>query len=194
MAPAISPVMSTHETTSTSEIDARILGSSSPNAPFRQIESVPCGNLGKRQSGRLLVGKSSSGFTLVEVMIFMALLTILMVCAAASLSSGTWISHRLSDYTAAMAVVEAKVEDIRNATYNPPNSPFTSSTVVLTNASSIALNQAGTTFIIPGTVTSTITPIASGHLVTVSGTFQIKKTPLTVTMQTVVNQYSAGQQ
>jgi len=58
----------------------------------------------------------------------------------------------------------------------------------------IALDQAGTTFVVPGTVTSVITPVTNGHLVTVSGTFQTRRTPITVTLQTVVNKYSAGQQ
>jgi hypothetical protein len=127
-------------------------------------------------------------------MIVTALLALLIVGAAGAICTGNLISRRMSDYTAAMAVVEAKVEDIRAATYNPPNSPFGSTAVTLTNASSIALDQAGTTFVVSGTVTSKIEPVASGHLVTVTGTFQTRRTPITVTMQTVVNKYSAGQQ
>jgi len=103
-------------------------------------------------------------------------------------------TRRTADYNAALAVVEAKIEDIRAATYNPPNSPWTSSTVSLTNSSSVDLNQAGVTFLVPGTVVSTITPVAAGHLVTVTGTFQEPRGALTISLQTLVNQYAAGQQ
>jgi len=171
--------------TAKSRIAMRLTGASIPNALFRPREVAPCRNSGHQSTG---------GYTLVEVMVVTALLTLLMVAAAGSISAGKLISTRLSDYTAAMAVVEAQIDNIRSTTYNPPTSPFTSSTVVLTNTSSIALNQAGATFIIPGTITSTIQPIASGHLVTVSGTFQTRGKPITVSLQTVVNTFAAGQQ
>lgn len=133
-------------------------------------------------------------YTLVEVMVVTALLAVLAVTVASSIYTGRMTTRRLADYTAAMAVVQAKVEDIRAATYNPPTSPFTSAPVVLTGTSSIALNQAGTTFVVAGTVTSRIEPVTSGHLVTVTGTFQTRRRPITVSLQTVVNKYSAGQQ
>ena len=163
----------------------RISGASTPNDLFGQIEVGRYRNLGNQ---------SARGYTLVEVMVVAALLTSLMVVAAGSIYSGNLVSHRLAAYTAGFAVVQAKVEDIRAATYNPPNSPFGASAVVLTNASSIALDQAGATFVVSGTVTSKIEPVASGHLVTVTGTFQTQRSPITVTLQTVVNKYSAGQQ
>ncbi len=138
--------------------------------------------------------RSTSGYTLVEVMVVVGLLALLIAGAAGAICSGNLISRRVSDYSAALAVVEAKVEDIRAATYNPPTSPFTASTVTLTNSSSIDLSQSGTTFTVTGTVTSVITPVTSGHLVTVTGVFQTRRAPLTITLQTVVNKFSAGQQ
>src|SRR6266571_4345874 len=80
-------------------------------------------------------------FTLMEVMVVMALMTILIVSGfSAVLSMKVW-SNRLAQYTAAMAAVEADVQDIRAATYNPPNYPFGSSTLNLTNNGSIMLNK-----------------------------------------------------
>lgn len=134
------------------------------------------------------------GYTLVEVMVVLALLTALIAGATGALYSSNLISRRLSDYTAAFAVVEAKLEDIRAGTYNPPNSPFGFTPVTLTSSTTIALDQAGVNFIVPGTLTSRIEPVASGHLVTVTGVFQTRRRPITVVLQTVVNRYSAGQQ
>jgi hypothetical protein len=127
-------------------------------------------------------------------MIVITLLSLVIAAATGVIYTGRLNARHSSDYTAALAVVQAKIADIRAATYNPPNSPFTSSTVVLNGVSSIALDQAGTSFTVSGTVTSTIQPVTAGHLVTVTGTFQTRRNPITVSLQTVVNKYSAGQQ
>jgi len=104
-------------------------------------------------------------------------------------------SKRVGDYTSVMRVAEAKIQDIRAVYYNPPNYPFTLGTVYVTNQNSISLNQAGTTFQIPGTVISKIDYEGSlGHLVTVTATFTTSRKPITATLQTVVNGYSGGQQ
>lgn len=125
----------------------------------------------------------------------MGLIGLLMVAAMGALFSMDLCTRRTADYNAALAVVEAKVEDVRAATYNPPTGTnFNSTTVCRTNSSSIALDKAGVTFQVPGTIVYTIQPIASGHLVTVTGTFQEPRQVLTVSLQTVVNVYSGGQQ
>lgn len=135
-----------------------------------------------------------AAFSLVEVLVVMGLAMILIVGGLGGLLGMNLCSRRTADYNAALAVVEAKVEDVRAATYNPPNSPWTSGTVYLTNSDSIALNQAGVTFKVPGTVITKIEPVGAGHLVTVTGTFTEPRRSLSVTLQTLVNKYSSGQQ
>lgn len=124
----------------------------------------------------------------------MLLLSILTIAGLGAIFSMDLCSRRLADHTAAMAVVEAKIQDIKAATYNPPNAPFGASTVYITNSDSISLNQAGTTFNVPGTLISEIKPVAAGHLITVTGTFQEPRGNITVQLQTLVNKYSGGQQ
>lgn len=141
-----------------------------------------------------LVRRPVHAFTLLEVMVVMTLLMALIIGVAAAVSTGNTASKRLSEYTAAMAVVEAKMNDIRVATYNPPNSPFGSTALTFTGSSSIDLNESGAQFTVTGTVTTKTEPVTAGHLVTVTGTFQTRRTPITVTLQTVVNKFSAGQQ
>jgi Tfp pilus assembly protein PilV len=141
-----------------------------------------------------VVGTGEQGFTLMEVLIVMGLVMMLIAVGMGAMFSMNLCTRRTADYNAALAVVEAKIEDIRAATYNPPNSPWTSSTVYLTNNTSVALDQAGVTFKVAGTVISTITPVAAGHLVTVTGTFKEPRGALTISLQTIVNSYSGGQQ
>jgi len=108
-------------------------------------------------------------------------------------------SRRTADHTAAISIVEAKLQDVLAATYNPPSTNFGAATIYKTNSDSISLNQAGTTFRVPGTLVTEIKPFASGglvigHLVTVTGTFREPRGPITISLQTVVNRFSAGQQ
>lgn len=139
-------------------------------------------------------GSEAAGFTLIEVMVVIGLTTILIVSTFGSILSMKINSSRTADYTAMMAIVEAKIQDIRVATYNPPNYPFGASTLYLTNSGSIALDKLGTTFYVPGTVVSKIEPVAAGHLITVTGNFFPPGVPISVTLQSVVNKYCGGQQ
>jgi len=152
----------------------------------------------RRESGSIRAAESwrpgEAAYTLTEVLIVVLLIGILTIAGFGAALSMDACSRRAGDYIAATAVVEAKVRTIQASTYNPPNANFGSSTIYLTNSDSIALNQAGTTFLVPGTLISKIEPVASGHLVTVTGTFQEPRRTLTVTLQTVVNRFSAGQQ
>jgi len=140
------------------------------------------------------ISRFAHAFTLIEVMVVMALLTILMIAGMGALYSMDLCSRRVADYTAATAVVEAKLQDIKAATYNPPNYPFQTTTVYVTNSDSISLDKVGTSFKVSGTLISEIKPVASGHLVTVTGTFQEPRGSLTVTLQTLVNKFSGGEQ
>ena len=134
-----------------------------------------------------------AGLTLIEVLIATVLLMILIIGTVGALYFNTQASYRVADRTAAMTLVQAKLEAVRAATYHPPDSPFGPSTLSLTNNDSIALDKAGARFLIPGTLITRIEPVTSGHLVTVSGKFATPGRPLTVQLQTVVNKYSGGQ-
>jgi type II secretory pathway pseudopilin PulG len=147
-----------------------------------------------------LFGKSrihQRGSTLVEVMVVMVCALIAITGAFYTVLYINYTGRRLADYSAATAIVEAKVEEIRAASYNPPTYPFTGSNVWLTNYESVSLSQNGTNLLVPGTIISKIHPITQGHLVTVTGTFTSPTTnldaPFSVSMQTVVNSFSGGQ-
>src|SRR4051812_21779755 len=120
---------------------------------------------------RRLAGKRHAAFALVEVVISMGLILVVVIAAVGGIIFMGQTSGRVGDYTAATSVARAKIEDIRAATYNPPNYPFQSTTLYLTNSDWISLDQAGATFKIPGTVISKIEPVASGHLITVTARF-----------------------
>ena len=119
---------------------------------------------------------------------------ILIISGMRGIMTLNMMSNRLGDYTAATAVVEAKMQGIRQATYNPNQAPFNSATMYFTNSHSIALNQIGTTLLVPGTIVSKFEPVSTGHLITVTGTFNGPGQPIVVVLQSVVNEFSGGQQ
>jgi type II secretory pathway pseudopilin PulG len=131
-------------------------------------------------------------FTLMEVMCTLVLVLLLIIAAISAITFLSQSSGRVADYAAAMAAVSGKLEAIRAATYKPPNSPFTASTVLLTNSARIALAKSGTNFLVSGSIVSEIKPMAGGHLVTVTGTFQTPQRPLSVSLQTLVNHFTGG--
>ena len=134
-----------------------------------------------------------AAFTLIEVMASVALLSILVTTCGIGIFTMLTMTGRTADYTAINAVVEAKVQDIRSATYNPPNYPWGTNTIFITNANAVALDQSGVSFKVNGTVLSKIEPAGtSGHLVTVTGTFISSSRPITISIQTVVNKFSGG--
>ena len=152
-----------------------------------------CGGSGLAVTRRV----QQRGFSLVEVLVVSALLTVVVLATAGGIITMQVSASRGADYNSGMAIVEARMNDIRSTFYNPPNLPFTNSTLYqITNSSSIALNQAGTTFLVPATVISKFQYLGptKGHLVTVTATFQSPKLPTTVSLQSIVNKYSQGQQ
>src|SRR5258706_906448 len=150
-----------------------------------KLKICSCNTLRVCAAGQRLYPRAQArAFTLIEVMVTMLLLSILTIAGMGAIYSMDLCSRRLADYTAATALVEAKIQDIKAASYNPPNAPFGASTVYITNADSISLNQAGTSFKVPGTLISEIKPVAAGHLITVTGTFQEPRGNLTIQLQT----------
>jgi len=140
--------------------------------------------------------RSTAAVTIVEAVFFLALSVVIMAAALGATIEMQIASARASQYLAGMAIADAKAQDVRGWPYPGTNFSFVANSVATyTNTGNISLNQAGTTFIIPGTVTTKIQYIGSlGHLVTVSAVFQTPRIPMTQTVQTVVNKFSGGQQ
>lgn len=135
------------------------------------------------------------GFTLVEMMIVVVVLLFLIAATLGSIFAMQVSTTRMADYNSAMALAEAKINDVRAIYYNPPISPFLTASTFTTNyQGSIDLNQAGTSFLVSGSIAVKIQYCGTlGHLVTVTVTANNPRKPLTVSLQTVVNKYSGGE-
>ena len=135
----------------------------------------------------------SAAFTLLEVLIASGLLLGLVLASMNALFVMDNSARRLAEMTSAMALVQGKLEEVRTNVYNPPLAPFTANATVTSNAVSIALDKGGTQYLMPGSLLTRIEPVASGHLVTVSASFNGLGTPVKAQLQTVINKFSGGQ-
>ena len=134
-----------------------------------------------------------SAFTLLEVLIASGLLLALVLAGMNALFVMDNSARRLAQLTSAMALVQGKLEEVRTNDYNPPLAPFTASATVTSNAVSISLDKGGTQYQVPGSLITRIEPVASGHLVTVSASFNSLGSPVQAQLQTVLNKFSGGQ-
>ena len=137
---------------------------------------------------------SRAAFTLIETLMVIALMGIVLLSGFAAITFNSQASSHLGDLTAVSGLVQAKLEAVRAATYKPPNTYFRSTVVWLTNDHSIYLAKNSAKYLLTGKIITKIEPVISGHLVTVTGLFPTPGRPTVVEMQTVVNQYSGGQQ
>jgi type II secretory pathway pseudopilin PulG len=132
-------------------------------------------------------------FTMVEVVVVMALLAVLVTAVFGEILSLRVMARRTAEMISGVELAEAEIHNIRAMDY-PGTNGFFSFTQTTTNISSVSLslNEAATSFNIPGTVIATAAPITWGHLVTVTVIFSQTNDPVTNCIQTVVNAYSGG--
>ena len=155
-----------------------------------------------------MLGRLSSwpavAFTLIEVLVTVALMLLLIATSFSALMFLNRSSASLSSQVAAMSVVHGQIEKISALTYNPGSGYFRSSGTNWTTTNGIFLSKSGTNLLVRGILTNVVTPytvstpdggnVTLGHLVTVTGTFYTPYAPTVVSLQTIVNKFSGGQQ
>jgi type II secretory pathway pseudopilin PulG len=149
-------------------------------------------NHGQRRRRRVRIGQR--GFTLLEVVIGIAMLLMLIVSAIGAITLLDRASRSQAEDTTALEIAQGKLEEFQATKYNPPVSPFVSSATWTTNQIILALNKTGTNTRAAGLLISKVEPVANGHLVTVSVKFtNMNVTPVTAQLQTLINHHSPGQ-
>ena len=133
------------------------------------------------------------GFTIVESVIVLGLISIMVIASLNTITLLDRSSRRQALHTTAMEIAQAKIEEIQSTTYNPPLAPFVSYTTNQTTNVILVLNKSGTATLVGGTLTAAISPSSQGHLVTVTVTTTNASQLLSVQLQTLVNRMSGGQ-
>ena len=130
---------------------------------------------------------------MIEVMVTTAILMVVISGGWIALSMFNLNVDRVADHTAANFVIEGELERVRTIDYNPPVSPFTAGVVTWTSNVFLSLGGNGSNYQQRAIMRTSTRPAANGHLVTVSLTYSNAFSPDNIWMQTVVNQFSAGQ-
>ena len=116
-------------------------------------------------------------------MFVMFLLGTLVLAALETMKLLDRSSRRQALHTTALEIAQGKIEELQSTAYNPPLAPFGSGTSNLTTSVTLALNKAGTSTLVPATMTTVIAPVSKGHLVTVTVTTTNANQPLSVQLQ-----------
>lgn len=132
------------------------------------------------------------GLSLVEVTIALTLMGLLMVSGLTAISTMHGTARRQGVYNSALALVESKQEWFRSQIYTPPTAPFLSTTNTITEVIPVTLSESAGTIVVNVTLTSTVSVVSSGHLVTVVATYTYQNKPATISTQTVINEHSVA--
>ena len=131
--------------------------------------------------------------TIFEILVVLVLMSILIIAGLNTLTLLDRSSRRQALHTSAMELAQGKIEELEAAAYSPPLSPFTAATNTFKTNIVLALSKSGTNTVVGGTMTTVISPVARGHLVTVSVATTNANQSLSVALQTVINQKSGNQ-
>jgi len=136
-------------------------------------------------------GSRKKGMTLVEVVVSLTLFFALSIGGLKAITSLHNLARSQSTYNSVLALVVGKQESFRSELYAPPTAPFTDSVVTQTETLSVSLDASGANEMVSVAMVSTITPVSSGHLITVAASYAINGRSATVSTETVFNEYSA---
>ncbi len=133
------------------------------------------------------------GFTLIEVLVVTFLMALLVIAGLNTVNLLDRSTRRQALHTTAMELAQGRIEELHALAYNPPLAPFGAATTTQATNVTLALTTAGTTAAVVGVMTTTITPLGSGHLVTVSVSATNANQPLQVELQALFNKKSGNQ-
>src|SRR5258705_13310601 len=139
------------------------------------------------------VKSRSSGFSLVEILFVIGLVSILTIAAFNSVTLLQRSSRRQALHTTAMELAQGKIEELLGTLYAPPLAPYYATNFSQSTNVTLSLDPTGTSNWLTGSMKTEIAPVAQGHLVTVTVATTNGSLPLNVRLQTIINGKSAGQ-
>lgn len=134
-----------------------------------------------------------AGFTLMEILVVMALLMMLVIAAISALTLLDRSSLRQAQHTTAVEVAQGRLDEILATKYEPPKVPFTSTNYTVTTNATLTISKSGTNATTVAVVTSLVEPAGVGHVATVIVRYTNYDQPTSVRLQTLINKHSGGQ-
>jgi type II secretory pathway pseudopilin PulG len=144
-----------------------------------------------RRCARAFGGQGA--FTIIEglVVTFMSLLLVIAGLGAVMLFDKA--TRRMALQEAAVVIAEGQLEQYRSVPYTN-TAIFKSTSYFQTNRVTFSLNDQGTTYSVTGRVVNYFQPVTAGHLITSSVDYTQINQRVSVSLQTLMNSYTGGQQ
>lgn len=146
-------------------------------------------------AGRTLahVREGRGGFTIIEGLVVTFLSMMLIIAGLGAVMFFDKLTRRMALQEAAVVIAEGQLEKYRSVNYTN-NAVFASSNYYQTNTVTFSLNDQGTTYSMTGRVVNYFQPVTAGHLLTTSVDYTQVNQRVSVSLQTLVNSYTGGQQ
>lgn len=132
-------------------------------------------------------------FTIMEGLIVTFLSMLLVIAGLGAVMLFDRLTRRMALQEAAVVIAEGQLEQYRSVAYTNTTT-FKSTSYFETNMITFSLNDQGTRYSVTGRVVNYFQPVTAGHLITSSVDYTQINQRVSVSLQTVLNNYTGGQQ
>jgi type II secretory pathway pseudopilin PulG len=149
----------------------------------------------RAQAGRsrMRVRGGQRAFTIIEGLVVTFLSMLLVIAGLGAVMLFDKLTRRMALQEAAVVIAEGQLEQLRGVKYTNTG-VFTSSSYYQTNLVTFSLNDQGTTYSVTGRVVNYFQPVTAGHLITSSVDYTQINQRVSVSLQTLMNNFTGGQQ
>ena len=142
---------------------------------------------------RLRIRGGQRAFTIIEGLVVTFLSMLLVIAGLGAVMLFDKLTRRMALQEAAVVIAEGQLEQFRGVQYTNTG-VFTSSSYYQTNMVTFSLNDQGTRYSVTGRVVNFFQPVTAGHLITSSVDYTQINQRVSVSLQTLMNNYTGGQQ
>lgn len=132
-------------------------------------------------------------FTIMEGLVVTFLSMMLVIAGLGAVMLFDRLTRRMALQEAAVVIAEGQLEQYRSVNYTN-SGVFSSSSYYQTNMITFSLNDQGTRYSVTGRVVNYFQPVTAGHLLTSSVDYTQINQRVSVSLQTMMNSYTGGQQ
>ena len=162
---------------------------------MRSRNTIWCHTGIRAQAGRTRarVRGDQNAFTIIEGLVVTFLSMLLVIAGLGAVMLFDKLTRRMALQEAAVVIAEGQLEQYRSVNYTN-SGVFGSSSYYQTNMVTFSLNDQGTRYSVTGRVVNYFQPVTAGHLLTSSVDYTQINQRVSVSLQTLMNNYTGGQQ
>lgn len=136
---------------------------------------------------------AQSAFTIIEGLVVTFLSMLLVIAGLGAVMLFDRLTRRMALQEAAVVIAEGQLEQYRSVAYTNATT-FKSTSYFQTNMITFSLNDQGTRYSVTGRVVNYFQPVTAGHLITSSVDYTQINQRVSISLQTLMNNHTGGQQ